>query len=214
MPVPLRLAHFNAETEAEAPRALTPEEIADLRLSSYEQGYNSGWDDAQAQHDAQIRLEREVVARAIEQIRFTYEDARGTVERALEPVLRAMVTQVLPRAARHGLVPLVIEALQPMIEQARQSGLTLLVPPGQRGGFEAALAGLVLPALTLAEDDSLAEGTARIQSGATRLDIDPVGVAAAIAAAIDRHFQLLQDDPAPVSAPDPKPAPPEDRRHA
>lgn len=210
MPVPLRLAQFTPDTESHAVRSMTPEDIADLELLAYEKGYHSGWEDAQAQVDAQARLDREIVSRTIEQINFTYQEARAAVEQALAPVLQAIATGILPRTAQHALVPFVIEALQPLIEDAQRSGLSLRVPQGQKPLFEVAFSGLVLPPLTLVEDAGLPEGTAHICNGPTRLEIDPLGVAQSIAAALDRHFQLpptpspALSDPQPFAAQPPE----------
>lgn len=190
MPVPLRLDTFAPDGATDGPKLMAADDIADLKLIAYEDGYNSGWDDAQAQNAAQDRLQAETVARAIEGLHFTIEEARGHMLRSIEPVLRALAEAVLPVAARHALAPMVLAELMALAERAGATPVTLHIPTGTAARFEAALAGQVLPPLSMIEDPGLAPDAARLTHGATQTDIDLSALCARTAQAIDRFYQL------------------------
>ncbi len=184
MPAPLRLETFETVATPEEPAFMLPEQLEDLRLTAYERGYVAGWEDAQRQAEVERGARQALVAARIEALTFGYHEARAHVLAGVMPVLEAMLAAVLPAVARAAVVPLALEALQPLALDGADRPLVLRIPRGWRTDYEAALSGLALPPLTLAETDDLAETEAEIVSDAATARIDLSAVLARIEAAL------------------------------
>ena len=194
MPQPLRLEIFEIPQAPDSPALLMPEEIEDLRLNAYERGYVAGWDDGGKQTDADESTRRAAIERQIEQLSFTYHEARGHLLKAIEPLIVAIVGCVVPMAARVSVVPLAIEHLMPLAHAAAESPITLRIGIGDRGRYEAAFAGLILPPIDLVESDAMAPGQAEFTFGALDTRIDLTQAAEAIGRAVTSFYQINTEE--------------------
>jgi len=194
MPLPIRLEVFETFAEASAPQVLTPDEIEEIRLNAYERGYNAGWDDAGQQAEEEDRARRAEVDRQLQQLAFTYHEVRGHMLRALEPVFAALLSTVVPAAARASVVPLAAEQLLKLAGTVTQTPVTLRIAPGNRPDFEAALDGLVLPPLRIVETDEIAPLQAAIAFEQQETRIDLAEVAEQLRAAIDRYYLIQTEE--------------------
>lgn len=135
----LRLEVFEL-TESGAAKAETVPVTEEARLQGYEQGYAAGWEDAVAAQSAeQARLQAEL-ARNLQSLSFTFEEARVHVMAALGPFLQQLVTRLLPEIARAALAPVVQETLLPLAAQASESPVILRINPVARRHVEDLLA--------------------------------------------------------------------------
>lgn len=191
MPVPLRLEVFETAELSEGPAVLMPEEIEDLRLSAYERGYIAGYEDASRRAETEAAARQSRVAAAIEQMNFTYHEARAHCLAGLEPLLKTLLASVLPAAAREALIPVVVEELLPIAATRADRTLRLHVPPGRQAEFRMAFEGLVLPPLTLVEDPELDDGQAEFRSDCDESRIDLSGTIARIGSALNAHYHIL-----------------------
>ena len=79
--------------------------VAEAKVASFEQGYSAGWDDAvAAQQGDQTRI-RADLARNLQSLSFTFQDARSHVLQAIRPLILEMVNRLLPEVARETLAP-------------------------------------------------------------------------------------------------------------
>ena len=86
----------------------------EAKLAAYETAYKAGWEDAaSAQSEDQARI-RADLARNLQQLSFTFQEARAHVLKAVEPLLEEMVNRLLPETARETLAPLVLEQVMPI----------------------------------------------------------------------------------------------------
>jgi hypothetical protein len=176
MAQPLRLEVFELPDTVDTASVLMPEDLEDLRLSAYERGYIAGWDDATGQADTERSAREARVAARIEALTFGYHEARAAILAGMEPLLAALVAQVLPAAARASVIPLVVELMLPLAAARAERPLILRVPSGMAEDFRTALAGLALPPLTITEAAELSELEAEIVADAdeTRVDLQTV----------------------------------------
>ena len=193
MPMPIRLEVFEALADDGAPQLLLPEQIEEIRLNAYERGFNAGWEDAGQQADEEDRARRAEVERQLQQLAFTYHEVRGHLLRALVPVFEAMLGNVVPAAARAAVVPMAAEQLLALAGTVAEAPVTLRIAPGTRKDFEAALDGLVLPPLSIVEDEAVAPLQATIAFDAQQTQIDLDAVTEELRAAIER-FYLIQTE--------------------
>ena len=168
-------------------------DFEEMRLAAFEKGYTAGWDDAVAAQDADQAKLRADLARNLEDLSFTYAEARAHVLHAMEPLLRDMVAKVLPAIAQETLAPLVLETLRPLAEEMAGAAITVVVNPANRHTVEALLSiGKTLP-LTFVEEPSLGEGQVYLRMGDAESRIDLDGVIAAIGRAVAGFFAMQNE---------------------
>ncbi len=162
----------------------------EARLAAYETGYTAGWEDAvTAQGSEQSRLQA-AVGRNLQELSFTYEEARSHVLRTLETLLSDMVAKVLPEIARGALAPIVLEYLRPMATAMAGSPATILLSPGSRGAVEQMLMGETILPYQIVEEPSLSDGQVYLRFDTTEQRIDLDAVISGIASAVDSFFQI------------------------
>lgn len=168
-------------------------DFEEMRLAAFEKGYTAGWDDAVAAQDADGAKLRADLARNLEDLSFTYAEARAHVLQAMEPLLRDMVAKVLPAIAQDTLAPVVLETLRPLAEEMAGAAITVVVNPVNRHKVETMLStGKTLP-LTFVEEPSLGEGQVYLRMGDAESRIDLDGVIAAIGRAVAGFFAMQNE---------------------
>lgn len=190
MPRPVALEEFDKMQINVARNILSETESfhEQVRLESYEQGYQAGWDDASVaqQNDQQhITLELE---NALKDLSFTFYEARAHVLKGVEPLLRELVETILPAHARAGLPNMVSERLQAMFSELSECPIILSVSPRARQAVEAALPSDPGFPITLREESTLGDGQVFLNLGATEEMMDLDSAITSVQIAIDEFF--------------------------
>lgn len=195
MPMP-RLEVFEPDSRRKEPSSVITTEIGaieEAKLAAYEQGYKAGWDDAAAaQSDDQSRIGADL-ARSLQALSFTYQEARAHLLKALEPLLTEMVNRLLPETARETLAPLVLEQVMPLAEDLADHPVTLVLNPAVRGPVEALIEQATGLPLTIEEEPTLAEGQVYLRLGPAEAKVDLTRVTREIAAAVRDFFTQPQE---------------------
>ena len=168
--------------------------LDEAKVASFEQGYSAGWEDAAAaQNDDQSRI-RADLARSLQGLAFTFQDARSHVLQAIRPLILEMTSRLLPEVAREALAPTVLEALMPLADELADAPLTLVLNPAVRDRVE----GLVQQAtglpMVIEEEPSLGEGQVYIRCGTAETKVDLAQVTADITAAVRAFFSLTTEE--------------------
>ena len=164
--------------------------VEEAKVASFEQGYSAGWDDAvAAQNGDQTRI-RADLARNLQSLAFTFQDARSHVLQAIRPLILKMVNRLLPEVAREALAPTVLEALTPMADELADAPLTLVLNPAVRGQVEDLVAQATGLPMVIEEEPSLPEGQVYIRFGSIETKVDLSQVTADIAIAVRAFFNL------------------------
>lgn len=167
--------------------------IEEAKLASYEQGYRAGWDDAAtAQTEDQGRIQADL-ARNLQKLSFTYQEARAHILKAVEPLLEEMVSRLLPETARETLAPMVLEQVMPMAEELTDQPVTLVLNPAVRPAVEALIEQATGLPMVIDEEPTLPEGQVYIRLGTTEAQVDLTRVTAEIAAAVRGFFSLAEE---------------------
>jgi flagellar assembly protein FliH len=195
MPLP-RLEVFDAVPTAKPDPGLVTTQVSAIeesKLAAYEQGYKAGWDDAAAAlAEDQTRI-RSDLARNLQQLSFTYQEARSHILKAIEPLLEEMVGRLLPEMARETLAPLVLEQVMPMAEDLTDNPVSLVLNPAIRGPVEALIAQATGLPLKIDEEPTLPEGQVYLRLGTAEAKVDLTRVTADIAAAVRGFFSLTEE---------------------
>jgi len=188
----LRLEVFETEPRGAQGGMVVLDQVAleDSKLASYDQGYAAGWEDAvAAQSEEQGRL-RVDLARHLQALGFSYQEARMHVLKAIEPLLVEIVGRLLPDLARETLAPVVLEALMPMAEAMADTPVTLVMNPAARPAIEMLRDRATGLPLILQEEPTLGEGQVYLRLGAAETQVDLDRAIADITAAVRGFFDL------------------------
>lgn len=160
----------------------------EARLAAYETGYKAGWDDAaEAEATSQGRI-RADLARSLQEMSFTYHEARGAVLRQIEPLMHGIVTRVLPELARDTLGQTVTERLLPLARASAEVPVQLLCNPAEQDILADALGNQQLLPLEIEADPLLAEGQVHLKFGQVEEMIDLGGAIKSISGAVAAFF--------------------------
>lgn len=158
------------------------------RMAAYEQGYQAGWDDAaRAEAEDQSRIGTEF-ARNLQELSFTFHEARAHVIQTMEPLLTEIVGTLLPALVAESLGDTVLQELQPLIEACADTPIDLAVAPESRPALERRLPEPALATVRITEEPSLAAGQVYLRMGRTERKIDLSGAQDRIVQAIRALF--------------------------
>ncbi len=164
--------------------------VEEAKVASFEQGYSAGWDDAvAAQQGDQTRI-RSDLARNLQSLAFTFQDARSHVLQAIRPLILEMINRLLPEVAREALAPTVLEAVMPMADDLADAPLTLVLNPAVRGQVEDLVTQATGLPMMIEEEPSLPEGQVYIRFGASETKVDLDQVTTDIGIAVRAFFNL------------------------
>ncbi|MAQ81627.1 MAG: flagellar biosynthesis protein [Maritimibacter sp.] len=177
-----------APADPVTPNAPGPSE-AD-RTAAYEDGYRAGWDDAnRANTEEQERIGAEF-ARNLQEMSFTFHEARAHVIQSLEPLLNELVGCLLPGLVAETFALAVQEELRPLIAENVDTPVELVVGPGGSAILGAEIERSAAAAVRLVEEPTLAEGQAYLRVGKVERQIDLSGALERIRSAVAALYEL------------------------
>lgn len=188
----LRLEVFDTVTAGDgAPQPLVEASALDeAKVAAFEQGYSAGWEDAAAAQEGDQARIRADLARNLQSLAFTFQDARTHVLQAIRPLILEMTTRLLPEIAREALGPAVLQAVIPMAEKLADAPLTLVLNPAVRDRVETLIAQATGLPMQIEDEPSLGEGQVYIRLGPTEAKVDLTQATEDIATAVRGFFNL------------------------
>ena len=87
--------------------------LDEAKVASFEQGYSAGWEDAAAAQEGDQTRIRADLARNLQSLAFTFQDARTHVLQAIRPLILEMTTRLLPEGAGEARAAVGFEAVMP-----------------------------------------------------------------------------------------------------
>ena len=194
--MPLHLEVFDMEVGPDG--AIQPlvqaSALEDAKITSFEQGYTAGWDDAvAAQETDQLRI-RSDLARNLQSLAFSFQEARAHVLQAIRPLILEMTNRLLPEMAREALAPTVLETLMPMADEMADTPLTLILNPNVRAQVQSLLDQATGLPMVIEEEPSLSEGQVYIRFGTSETKVDLAQATADITQAVRAFFSLTNEE--------------------
>ncbi|PRX33853.1 flagellar assembly protein FliH [Meinhardsimonia xiamenensis] len=179
-----------------AAQSLQPTSVQEACASrTWEQGYQAGWDDAvRAEAESRQRIGAEL-ARSLQEISFTFFEARAEVSAALQPLLRQMVEAVFPAVVADALALALSEQIDELLLEA-SPGLELVVAPGAWPAIAERFAERLPPSVTIVEAASLAEGQAYLRAARRERLIDVNAAIKAVRTAVEAFFEQQREEKA------------------
>lgn len=164
--------------------------VEEAKVASFEQGYSAGWDDAVAAQQGDQGRIRADLARNLQTLSFTFQDARSHVLQSIRPLILEMVNRLLPEVAREALAPTVLEAVMPLADELADSPLTLVLNPTIRSQIEDIVTQATGLPMVIEEEPSMPDGQVYIRFGTTETKVDLAQVTADIGVAVRAFFNL------------------------
>ncbi len=164
--------------------------LEEARLASYDSGYAAGWEDAtaaQAGDQSRIRAE---LARNLQALSFTYQEARSHVLRAIEPLLTETVGKLLPEIARASLGGIVLDALMPMAETLADAPVVMVLNPASRPAVETLISEATGLPIVIEAEATLGEGQVYLRLGGSETCVDLDRATVEIMTALRGFFDL------------------------
>lgn len=154
------------------------------RLRAYDEGYATGW--AEAQDDARAAAEAaqaqgEALRARIEELGFTFQEARAHVMQSVTPMLRAILEHGLPQVLHATLGARLEQEFAAMIASYADEPMNLRAAPGDRAEILADLDGWTALPLAVTADPSLESGQLVLAAGPFEHEIDIAAFSAHLA---------------------------------
>jgi flagellar biosynthesis/type III secretory pathway protein FliH len=193
----LRLEPFETEKPTESSgQTIVIDQMAleETKLEAYDRGYQAGWDDAaHAQSNDRAAISAEL-ARNLQAMTFTYQEARAHVLRALRPFMSGLAERVLPAIAHETLGAVIAEVITPRAERAANQPIKLVLHPSRRELVAEYLAKTTGLPLEIEEEPSLGEGQVFLMLGKQETAVDLDGAVAAIQSAVRGFLDQSQNE--------------------
>lgn len=171
-------------------RSVAEAELEKIRVTSYEAGYSAGWDDAVKEANVdKDRIEAEF-ARNLEDLGFTFHEARSHVLGSLEPLLRTIVDTLLPEVMRDALGQVINDEIMPLAAQAADTPIEVRVSSGSRKVLDHLMDRVTATPLQVFEDDTLPEGQVFLRSSSSERCIDLTSALARIKGAVTALYDI------------------------
>lgn len=155
--------------------AMPPETPVDP-ASGFEDGYKAGWDDAvSANKDSHDRVAADLET-SLQDIAFSFHEARAHILNGLAPLLRLMIEKVLPELAARGFPETVAALVMAEAEKAADRPLELMANPANADVLRAMLGEAPPVPVEVRENSAMGPGQAMLRGGREdqMIDMDAV----------------------------------------
>lgn len=188
----LRLEVFETEEKPGNSSAIVLDSaiLEEAKLESFDAGYSAGWEDAAAAQSGDQSRIRADLARSLQDLGFTYQEARSHLLRSLRPLLEDVLLRLVPEISREALGAIVLDTLMPLAESLADTPVTLVVNPAARPAVEPLLASATGLPLVIEEEPSLGEGQVYLRLAGNEVLIDTDRAVATISAALRGFLDL------------------------
>jgi len=187
--VTFKLEEFSTRIISDDSKFSSNTSLEEQRLEAFEQGYKAGWDDAAAaQSDDQSRVAADF-ARNLQELSFTYHEARGQILGALEPLLKEMVSKVLPKLARETLSQTIVDEILSVADVQTKAGIQVVISPANGPALEQLIQTQDNLDITIIEEPSMADGLAYLRFADTEKQVDLDSVLSSFSQSVEGYFE-------------------------
>lgn len=185
-----KLEEFSTRIISDDPKLASNTSLEEHRLEAFEQGYKAGWDDAAAaQSEDQARVAADF-ARNLQELSFTYHQARGQILGSLEPLLMEMVSKVLPKLASDSLPQTIVDEVLSIAQTQTDAGVQIVISPSNRPALEQLIEETQDTLnITIIEEPSMADGLAYLRFAETEKQIDLDSILTSFSQSVEGYFE-------------------------
>ncbi len=162
---------------------------------SYDDGYRAGWDDALAQDETRRQAISAEFERNLQELAFSFHEARTQVMLSLRPLVEGLVAQLFPRLGPMGLADQVVAVLEPIAEQMSAPTISLVCSVEDAPFLRPLLEGTTGLGATLDPDPTVLPGQVSFRLGHERHAITLDAAMTRITELVSAHFAACAADP-------------------
>jgi len=144
----------------------------EAKLEAFENGYKAGWDDAARSHAENLDNVSVELGRNLQDLSFTYYEARSQILKDMRTVFMELVSKVLPRMAMQSLPALIAEQIAEIANAQVVTRIELRIHPSNLQVVGGLVASQTHLDVTVVGEESLGEGQARLVFAEGEQDID------------------------------------------
>ncbi|WP_428546080.1 flagellar biosynthesis protein [Profundibacter sp.] len=144
-----------------------------------------------AQIEEQSRVAADF-ARNLQELSFTYHEARSQILSSLKPLFTEMVSKVLPRLAQETLPQSIVDEVLSAASDRTNAEFEIVISPANRPALERLLEGQGTLDVNIVEEPTMAEGLAYIRFNETEKQIDLTSVLAGFSQLVEGFFTQQQ----------------------
>lgn len=141
-------------------------------MQGYESGFQAGWDDAMASVSENRDHISAEFARNLQELSFSFHEARQQVTSTVRPFLAALVESLLPLTADQALVENIWAKLEPILNDHNTPSVQLLCAASDVDTLEQLTAVSTTMAINVVAEPSLMEGQVKFSIEAEQHEID------------------------------------------
>lgn len=141
-------------------------------LETFEQGYKAGWEDAIRAKTDELTSVSADLARNLQDMSFTFHEARAAMLADIAPILEQIVTKAIPPLAHEALGLQIVEQLTELANEQDPADVEIRVSPNDEPAVQALLPESLTFPVTVIADSHVAKGQCQIRFGVLERQID------------------------------------------
>ncbi|QFU10272.1 hypothetical protein PARPLA_00163 [Rhodobacteraceae bacterium THAF1] len=169
---PLILEDFGQYTGLVPLAVIDGERLEAEKLATFDKGYTAGWDDATDAYKAEADGAERALAARMEELGFTFHEARAHVMSALRPLLSGIVETIVPRVLQETLGHRLEQAMHQLADGQPDPEVLINVCPDDAEQMANCLSAHARFPTRIEADDSLGPGLIHIRLGQSAREID------------------------------------------
>ena len=194
----MTLAHHYPEFGTLArPNTVTALDVPDpedeTRLAIFDEGFQAGWDDATQALRTEADTALSGISQRLQDMSFTFEEARTKLLGAQVPVLTQMIGKVLPAAAEASLAPRLRQEIDRMLAGELEGSITISVAPQSLEAMENCLQSVMTRPFSVAPDPLLEPGEVLLEVGERAREVNCDHFVQEISGALDAYLNLAAE---------------------
>ncbi|WP_299147341.1 hypothetical protein [uncultured Tateyamaria sp.] len=168
---------------------LSVEDIEELKLQAFENGYQAGWEDAiKAQSDTLTHVSSGL-ASSLQAASFEYHELRAAMTASVQTIMAQVTRKVLPLIAQHSLGAHIEDVILDAARKSLDRPIELAIAPANEEAVRAALSDNVPAPFEIVPDDLMAPTQVVLRLGNREVEVDLDRVVADITNEISTFFE-------------------------
>ncbi|MFY0634226.1 MAG: hypothetical protein JXQ91_10460 [Vannielia sp.] len=163
--------------------------LAEAQLAAFDKGYREGWEDAARAHAEEQKAIGSDLARALDDMSFTYHEARRAMLGEMRELITGIVAKVLPVSLGGSLGPMILERIEEAVKSRSEVSVEVAVAPENLARVAPLLQGEATIPVRLADSASLGPGQAVLRFANAEEIIDLDAVLTGITQVVDGFFE-------------------------
>lgn len=186
----ISLESFEAPAERDDRLLLTPQDYAQACEDAFTRGLEAGRQEASALQASEAARTEAAIRQNLQDLSFTYHEARHSVLQALGPLISDFVETVLPHIARQGLGALVLDVLRDQAALATSGAVRVRAEERTLARLRDLLRDTAGLPLAFEQDPAAPPGTVTLKFPEAETRIDQSPPLAALQDAVASYFNL------------------------